>query len=116
MRHRTAFRATAGLLAALFLGGAGGASDVDALLFHRGASVVAAGVSHVESAGESACHTDRCVLALRLANGRVARTLSVPVRFEAIPVLGAASRPDVAPSRFLPGLHLQSRAPPTPLT
>jgi len=101
-------------LAALFLGGVGGASDLDAFLFHPvgAAAQVAANVPHVETAGNPNCHTEHCVLALRLANGRIAHTLAVPVRFAGIPLVAVASRPDAAPPRFLPGLHLQSRAPP----
>jgi len=112
MQHSLRSRATALLLAALFLGGVGGASDLDALLFHSAGASVAAGVPHIETAGNPNCHTERCVLALRLANGRVAHALAVPVRFAGIPLIAVASRPDAAPHRFFPGFHLRSRAPP----
>jgi hypothetical protein len=112
MRHGLRSRATALFLAALFLSGVGGASDLDAFLFHQAVPSLAAGVPHIETAGNPNCHTERCVLALRLANGRVAHTLAVPVRFAGIPLVAVASRPDAAPHRFFPGLHLQSRAPP----
>lgn len=112
MRHGLRSRATALILAALFVGGVGGASDLDAVLFHRVGSVVATTAAHIETAGNPNCHTERCALALRLANGRVAHTLAVPVRFAGIPLLAVAARPDAAPHRFFPGLHLQSRAPP----
>ena len=112
MRHGIKSRLTALLLAALFLGGVGGASDLDAFLFHQVGAVVATGVVHVEAAGYAGCHADRCLLALRLASGRNAHTLAVPVRFAGIPLVAVAARPDGAPPRFLPGLHLQSRAPP----
>lgn len=112
MRHGLRSRATALFLAALFLGGAGGASDLDAFLFHRAGASVATGVAHVETFANPNCHSERCVLALRLANGRVAPELRVPVRFESIPLLAIAARPATAPHRFFPGRHRQSRAPP----
>jgi hypothetical protein len=112
MRHGLRSRATALLLAVLFFGGAGGASDLDAFLFHRVGAAIATNAPHVETAGNPNCHTERCVLALRLANGRVAQTLAVPVRFAGIPLIAVASRPDAAPHRFFPGRHRQSRAPP----
>ena len=112
MRHGFRSRATALVLAALFLGGVGGVSDLDAYLFHRAGGAVAAGVPHVETSGNPNCHTERCVLALRLANGRVAPDLRVPVRFEGMPLVAAATRPATEPHRFLPGRHRQSRAPP----
>ncbi|MGA2381935.1 MAG: hypothetical protein ABSG61_00740 [Gemmatimonadales bacterium] len=100
------------MLAALFLGGVGGASDLDALLFHSPGTSVAAGLPHVETTGNPNCHTERCLLALRLANGRAAQALAVPVRIESMPLIAAALRTDAAPHRFFPGLHLKSRAPP----
>lgn len=112
MRHGLRSRATALLLAALFIGGVGGASDLDAFLFHRASAPVATGTAHVETAANPNCHAERCVLALRLANGRVAPELRVPVRFEGIPLLATAGRPATAPHRFFPGRHRQSRAPP----
>jgi hypothetical protein len=112
VRHNLRSQATALLLAVLFLGGAGGATDLDAFLFHRVGAVVATDAVHIETAGNPNCHTERCVLALRLANGRVAHTLAVPVRFTGIPLLAVAARPDAAPHGFFPGLHLRSRAPP----
>jgi len=112
MRHGFRSRAIALLLAALFLGGIGGASDLDAFLFHPVGSTVAAGVPHVETAGNPNCHTERCVLALRLANGRVAPDLRVPVRFEGMPLAATTARPAAEPHRFFPGRHRQSRAPP----
>jgi hypothetical protein len=112
MPHRLRSRATTALLAALFLGGAGGASDLDAFLFHRAGATVASGTAHVETAGNPNCHTEQCVLALRLANGRVAADLRVPVRFEGIPLIATTARPAAEPHRFFPGRHRQSRAPP----
>ena len=105
-------RALVALLAALFLGGAGGASDLDAVLFHRAGAVVAAGAAHVETAGNPGCHAERCVLALRLANGRVAQALGVPVRFEAIPLHDAGAQPISAPRRPPANPQQQPRAPP----
>jgi hypothetical protein len=115
MRHTLRSRATAFLLAALFMGSVGGASDLDALLFHRVGMRVASGVSHLEPDAATQCHAERCLLALRLANGRVATALRVPVRFEGIPSHAAATQPVAAPHRFFPGLHQQSRAPPASL-
>jgi len=102
-------------LAALFLGGAGGASDLDAVLFHHAGSVLAAGAAHVETAGNPACHAERCMLALRLANGRVAQPLAMPVRFEGIPQHDAGVRPLSAPRRTPAGPQQQPRAPPASL-
>jgi hypothetical protein len=72
-------------------------------------------LAHVETAGNPNCHAEHCVLALRLANGRTPRALSLPVRFESIPLLVATARPALAPHRFDPALHLPSRAPPVSL-
>jgi hypothetical protein len=112
MRHGFRSRATALLLAALLLGGVGGASDLDAFLFHSPGAAAAAAVSHIETAGAPNCHTERCVLALRLANGRVAHALAVSVRIEGMPLIPALARPAAEPLRFFPGRHRQSRAPP----
>jgi hypothetical protein len=108
-------RATALALAALFLGGVGGASDLDAFLFHRAGAVVATEAAHLETAGNPGCHAERCVLALRLANGRVAPTLTVPVRFESIPQHDAGVRPVSAPHRTSVNPQQQPRAPPAPI-
>lgn len=99
-------------LAALFLGGVAGASDLDAFLFHQGGAAVAAGVVHVETAGNPGCHAERCVLALRLANGRAAHALAVPVRFEGIPQHDAWAKPASAPRRTSAAPQQQPRAPP----
>jgi len=112
MRRSLRSRATALVLAALFLGGVGGAADLDAFLFHSVGASVAAGVPHIETAGNPNCHTERCVLALRLANGRVAPDLRVPVRFEGMPLITTTARLAAEPHRFFPGRHRQSRAPP----
>jgi hypothetical protein len=107
-------RALAILVAALFLGGVGGASDLDALLFH-GAGAPGAAATHYEPAGTANHHADNCLLTLRLASGRGAPPLGFPVRFEGIPQHDAAPRQVAAPQRFLPGLHQDSRAPPASL-
>lgn len=112
MRHGLRSRVTTLLLAALFLGGVGGASDLDAFLFHPVGTAVAAGVPHIETAGNPNCHSERCVLGLRLANGRVAHALAVPLRFAGIPLIATTARPTAEPHRFFPGRHKQSRAPP----
>lgn len=111
---RPAFRATALLVTALFLGGVGGASDLDALLFH-GAGAPGAAAPHFESAGTTNHHADDCLLTLRLASSRGAPPLGSPIRFESIPQHAVAPRPVGAPQRFLPGLHQDSRAPPAAL-
>jgi hypothetical protein len=112
MRNSPRSRLVAALLAALFFGGAGGASDLDAFLFHRAGAAVAAGAVHVETAGNPGCHAERCVLALRLANGRVAHALAVPLRFEGIPQHDAGTRPASAPRRTSANPQQQPRAPP----
>jgi hypothetical protein len=108
------FRATALLLAALFLCGVGGASDLDALLFH-GAGAQGAAAPHFEPAGATNHHADNCLLTLRLASSRAAPPLGFAVRFEGIPEHTAASLPMSAPPSFHPGLHQDSRAPPAAL-
>ena len=113
MRRRS-LRATALLTAALFLGGIGGASDLDALLFH-GAGAAGAPGTHYEPAGSAHHHADNCLLTLRAASGRGAAALDHSLRFDGIPQHEAAPRPVAAPQRFLPGLHQDSRAPPAVL-
>ncbi len=113
MRFSPAFRALSLALALLFVGGLGGTSDLDALLYHRTASAVAAAGTHVESAGGQGCHAERCLLALRLASSRVAPTFGLPIRFEGIPQHGAGTPQTTSPR--LAGAHhqTQSRAPPS---
>jgi hypothetical protein len=113
MRRRL-FRATALLVAALFLGGIGGAADLDALLFHR-AGAPAAAAAHFEASGTTNHHADNCLLTLRVAGANGALPLGSLVRFEGIPQHSAPPRPVAAPQRFLPGLHQDSRAPPAVL-
>jgi hypothetical protein len=114
MRHGFRSRVTATLLAALFLGGAGGASDLDAFLFHHvGAGALFA--PHVEAAGNPGCHAEHCVLALRLASGCTEHPLPVAIRYEALPLVAAAAVPAAAPVCFFPGFHRHSRAPPASL-
>jgi hypothetical protein len=112
MRHSLGYRATAILLATLFIGGVGGASDLDAFLFHRVGASAATNVPHVETTANTSCHAERCLLALRIVNGRVAPLLRVPIRFGGIPLLAVAEQPAAAPHGFFPGRHRQSRAPP----
>jgi len=114
MRRTLSARILALLVAALFLGGVGGASDLDALLFH-GAGAPGAAAAHFESGGTTNHHADNCLLTFRVASGRGASPLSFPVRFEGIPQHAAASRPVAAPRTYHPGLHQDSRAPPAPL-
>jgi len=108
-------RATAVLLAALFLGGVGGAADVDALLFHAGRPVALLPGPHYEPAGGANHHADHCLLTLRVAGGRGAPSLAHFVRIGALPHAAAAPAPAAAPVRFFPGLHQESRAPPSAL-
>jgi hypothetical protein len=107
-------RATALLLAALFLGGVGGSSDLDALLFHGAGAPAASAGPHFEPAGAASHHADHCLLTFRIANGSRAAPLRSLVRFQGIARHAAAPRP-AAPPRFYPGLHQDSRAPPAPL-
>ena len=113
LRRRAAPRLTALLLAALFVGGVGGASDLDALLFHRAGTPDAA-ATHYEPAGTSNHHADHCLLTFRIANGSRAAPLRSLVRFQGIARHAAAPRP-AAPPHFFPGLHQDSRAPPVSL-
>ncbi len=77
MRRTVRSRATALLLAALFLGGVGGASDVDALLFH-GAGAPGAAATHYEPSGTTNHHADNCLLTFRVASGRGSASLGCP--------------------------------------
>ncbi len=115
MRSSLLTRAVALALAAVFLGGVGGVSDLDALLFHRTGAPVSAGVAHLETATGAGCHADRCVLSLRLTSGRQAPMPSLPIRFEAMPQHDAGSQPAAAPCRSDGVFTQQSRAPPAPL-
>jgi hypothetical protein len=112
MRPSHGTRLLAVLVAALFLGGAGGAADLDALLFHGAGGQAVAASTHLEPGGAPAHHADLCLLALRLASGRLSAALTFPVRVEGLPLRGPAASPAAAPARFFPGLHQQSRAPP----
>ena len=103
------------LVAALLFGGAGGAADLDALVFHGRDAGAAAASPHFEAAGRTGHHADQCLLALRLASGTRATPSLLPGRAEALPARGAARRPVTAPDRFYPGLHQDSRAPPSVL-
>ena len=114
MRRTGSTRILAVLVALLFLGGVGGASDVDALLFH-GAGAPGAAAAHFESSGTTNHHADNCLLTFRVASGRGSLPLGSPVRFEGIPQHTAAPRPVATPRSFHPGLHQDSRAPPASL-
>jgi len=114
MRRTLSARLLAILVAVLFIGGVGGASDLDALLFHGREAHDAPAAAHVERGGTTH-HADDCLLGFRLAGGRAAPPLGSPIRFEGIPQHAAAPRPTAAPQRFLPGLHQDSRAPPASL-
>ncbi|HTT66554.1 MAG TPA: hypothetical protein VMF70_00870 [Gemmatimonadales bacterium] len=113
MRSRP-FRATALLVTALFLGGIGGAADLDALLFH-GAGAPGAAATHYESTGSTHPHADNCLLTLRVASGRGSLPLASPVRFEGLPQHATGPLPVVVPPTFHPGFHQDSRAPPAAL-
>jgi len=113
MRRTPSTRLLAVLVAVLFIGGIGGASDLDALLFH-GAGAPGAAAAHVESGGTTH-HADNCLLTLRVASGRGSPALGSPVRFEGIPQHEAVLRRVSAPRSYHPGLHQDSRAPPAPL-
>jgi len=115
MGRARGIRFPAALVAALLLGGAGGTADLDALLFHRAGGPAAPAVAHLEAGGTTTHHADQCLLALRLASGRLTAAFAFPVRVEGLPLRGAAPAPAAAPIRFYPGLHQQSRAPPSAL-
>jgi hypothetical protein len=112
MRPSLRSRALAFLLAALFIGGVGGTSDLDALLFHRAGAAAAGRAPHVEAS--SGCHAERCLLVFRLASGRVAPPLGPVIRFVGLPVYDGGSRPAAAPRRADGRFLQQSRAPPAP--
>ena len=113
--RRLRLRSVAVFLAALFLGGVGGAADVDALLFHAGRPVAPLLGPHYEPAGAPNHHADHCLLTLRVANGRGSPALGHLLRFEESLSYAAAARPAAAPHCFFPGLHQDSRAPPAAL-
>lgn len=113
--HRTGLHLTALILAALFLGGVGGAADVDAVLFHGAGAHSAPMGPHYEPAGTTDHHADHCLLGFRISSGRRPASRRCHVRFEGIPQHAAARRPTAAPERFRPGLHQDSRAPPVSL-
>ncbi len=113
MRPGFRTRATGALLAALFLGGVGGASDLDAFLFHREPTPVSAGVAHVEGAAAANCHADRCVLGLRVASSRVSPQVDLLIRFEGIPQHDVAAPSVAAPHTPAAASQRQSRAPPS---
>ncbi|HXY18679.1 MAG TPA: hypothetical protein VEH83_01640 [Gemmatimonadales bacterium] len=110
-----ALRLLAVLVTAVLLGGAGGAADVDALLFHGAAGRAAPATPHFEAAGRTGHHADQCLLALRLATGTRAAPIVLPRQFESLPTRGGARRPAAAPERHDPALHQESRAPPSVL-
>jgi hypothetical protein len=113
LRQRAGSRLAAFLLAALFVGAVGGAADADALLFHTGHGHAALMGPHYEPGGSPDHHADHCLLTFRIHTGRRPAPRRFPVRFEGIPQHAAARRPAAAPHRFYPGLHQESRAPPT---
>jgi hypothetical protein len=112
-RQRAGSRLTAVLLAALLLGAAGGAADVDALVFHTGHGRATLMEPHYEPAGTTNHHADHCLLTFRIHTGRPAPPPRFPVRSEGVPQHAATRRPAAAPHRFFAGLHQESRAPPT---
>ena len=114
MRGAPSTRILAVLVAALFFAGEAGTSGLDAVLYHGAGGTASAAVPHVER-GTTYHHADRCLLALRLANGRQSPSLGLAIRFEGVPSRGMTRRPPAAPHRSFTGLHEQSRAPPAPL-
>jgi hypothetical protein len=114
MRHRLSSRGLSALLAAALLGVAGGASDLDAFRFHSPGRPAAAEAPHVETAGNPACHADRCVLALVLAGRAVVTTARPPERAADAPRCIALAPAGAPPRSRPPGLHQHPRAPPPP--
>ncbi len=112
MGHSRTTRFAAAAAALLFLGGTTAVSSLDALLFHSGTREAVV-VPHVEAGGTTGHHADQCLLSFRLANGRVSAGLPAAIRVLALPSRPAAAPPSAVPVRFYPGLHQQSRAPPT---
>ena len=115
MRRAPSIRILAVLVAALFFAGEAGMSGLDALLFHGSGAEASVAVPHVEPGSTTNHHADQCLLAFRLANGRVSPSLGIAIRFEGIPSHGVTTRPPAVPHRSYTGLHEQSRAPPAPL-
>jgi hypothetical protein len=115
MRGTPSTRILAVFVALLFFAGEAGTSGLDALLYHRPGAATAAAVPHVEPGRAANHHADQCLLAFRLANGRVSPPLGIAIRFEGIPSRALAARPSAEPHRFYTGLHEQSRAPPARL-
>jgi hypothetical protein len=115
MRGTPSTRILAALVALLFFGGEAGMSGLDALLFHGPGATASVAVPHVEPGSTTNHHADQCLLAFRLANGRVSPPLGIAIRFEGIPSRALAARPSAEPHRFYTGLHEQSRAPPARL-
>jgi hypothetical protein len=115
MRGARSTRILAILVAALFFAGEAGMSGLDAVLFHRAGVPDSAAVRHVERGRGTSHHADQCLLAFRLANGRLSPSLGLAIRFEGIPSHETTARPPAEPHRSYTGLHQQSRAPPAPL-
>jgi hypothetical protein len=115
MRRTPSTRLLAVLVAALFFAGEAGTSGLDAVLYHRAGVPVSAAVRHLERGRTANHHADQCLLAFRLANGRLSPALGLAFRFEGIPSHGAAAPRPAAPHRSYTGLSEQSRAPPAPL-
>src|SRR5512143_2513558 len=112
MRHRFGSRALGAVVAVSLLGVAGGVSDVDALLFHPEGRPAAVSVPHAESAAGAACHADRCLLAVVLANQGVASPRWAPAHGAPVPRCAVATAHPSAPPRSRPHRALQPRAPP----
>jgi hypothetical protein len=115
MRRALSIRILAVLVAALFFAGEAGMSGLDALLYHGSGATASTAVPHVERGSTANHHADQCLLAFRLANGRVSPSLGLAIRFEGIPSRGVTAPPPAVPPRSYTGLHEQSRAPPAPL-
>ncbi len=115
MRQRLWSRALGIVVAAALLGAVGGTSDLDAFLYHPTGGPIAFQLPHVESPSHADCHSDRCVLALVLANRGLASTLRAPVRPTAAPRRPAAAVTSAAPHPRHPGPAQQPRAPPPPV-
>ena len=114
MRRTPSTRILAILAAALFFAGETGMSGLDAVLYHGAGAPASAAVRHLERGRTANHHADQCLLAFRLANGRLSPSLGLAIRFEGIPSHGVTARPPAEPHRSYTGLHEQSRAPPTP--
>jgi hypothetical protein len=114
MNERRRSRASAAVLAAVFVIGTLGFSTADALAYHRAGVEHGLTQPHYEPAGSSCGHADRCVLGVTMPGPRAATPLS---EFRQ-PALIRVVRAYLPSTASLPGPARhplpQPRAPPVP--